>query len=41
MTGYQDVETQDELWVINVAAANTTVELSIILETSVAGAGTT
>lgn len=39
MTGYQDIETQDELWAVNTAASGTTVELSIILEYSVPAAG--
>lgn len=39
MVGYQDIETQDELWAVNTASSGTTVELSIILEYSVAAAG--
>jgi hypothetical protein len=39
MTGYQDIETQDELWIVNVAASGTTVELSVVLEYSTAAAG--
>lgn len=38
MTGYQDFETQDELWAVTVHAT-ATVELQIIMETSVPGAG--
>lgn len=38
MTGYQDVETQDELWAISLSAS-AAVELNIIMETSLPGAG--
>jgi len=38
MTGYMDIETQDELWAIALTAS-TAVTLNIIMETSVPGAG--
>lgn len=38
MTSYQDIETQDELWAIALTAS-TAVELDIIMETSIPGAG--
>jgi len=38
MTSYQDIETQDELWAITMHAT-ATVELDIIVESSVANAG--
>lgn len=40
MVSYQDFETQNELWAVT-AHATATVELQIIMETSVAGAGGT